>query len=164
MSFPTILIILLLLLTAILGGGFGIREFKLPKAKAGVKITAFLTSLVLGISGLAAFQQSRKSNFSLTNNLTEGALRERIVLTIEGEEVGSVTSNTSVPSSIEEFTVPEAGTYSYSLELFGFYDNNGQEAPFHGQGSGVINVESGDIFEVQGEFVNNQLTLTLVEK
>jgi hypothetical protein len=174
MQFLTIFLIFLLLLTGLLGGGFGIREFKLPKATAGVRITAILAGLILWrVSGSAfqqpsgsVFQQPRRANFSLTNNLTQGALRERIFLTIEGEEVGSIASSSDNPNSVKEFTVPETGTHRYSVEVFGFYDNNGQEASFYGQGSGIIDVESGDVFEVQvqKDSNNNRLTFTLVEK
>jgi hypothetical protein len=161
---PLILIlIILLILTALLGGGLSIREFKLLKANMGVRIAAILTSLILWIVG-SAFQQPRKANFRVTNNLTQGAIRERVVLTIQGEEIGSITSSNSVPISTEEFTVPKAGEYSYSVELFGIYNNNGQEASFYGKGSGIINVDPGDTFEVKGDFSNNQITLTLIEK
>ena len=158
-----LILIILLFLTGFLGGGFGIREFKLPKASAGTRLVAILTSLLLGVSGFV-FQQPSKAKFSLTNNLTRGALRERVVVTIEGQEVGSLTSTSSIPKSKREFTVPKAGVYTYSVELFGFYNNNGQETPFYGKGAGTINVESEDTFELQGDLRNNQLTLTLVEK
>jgi len=163
MQFLTFFLIVLLLLTGLLGGGFGIREFKLPKATTGVRISAILAGLILWLSGVI-FQQSRRADFSLTNSLTRGATREEIVLTLEGEKVGSIVSSSGNPSSVGKFTVPKAGIYRYSIELSGFYNNNGQEAPFYGQGNGTIDVETGDIFEIQADSSNNQLTLILVEK
>jgi hypothetical protein len=155
-------IIILLVGTAFLGDILNIREFKLPKANTGVKITAILISLILWFG--SAFQQPRKANFRVTNNLTPNVLSERVVLTIDGEEIGSITSSNVAPKSTEEFTVPKAGIYNYSVELSGIYNSNGKEVSFHGQGGGTINIDSGDTFEVEGDFNNDRITVTLVEK
>ena len=158
-----LILVILLFLTAFIGGGLNIREFKLYKASTGVRITAILSSLILLLVG-SAFQQPKRANFRVTNNLTPGAIRERVVLTVQGKEIGSIISISSAPESTEEYTVPKAGEYSYALELFGVYNDNGQEASFYGKGGGLINVDTGDAFEVQGDVSNNPITVTLVEK
>jgi len=158
-----IIFISLLLFTGILGGGLSIREFKLPKATLGVRFTAILTALILLISGFV-FHQPKKISFSLTNVLMKDVLKERVVVTIEGKELGTITSDISKPSSTTEFTVSKAGMYNYSVEMFSLYEDNGKEVSFYSKGSGTIDIESGDSFEVQEELNNKQITIKLVEK
>ncbi len=124
------------------------REFTLPKNVDGTSNSMF--QITFGACGYE----------------TRVWLNGHLLRTIEGEEVGSIASSSDNPNSVKEFTVPETGTHRYSVEVFGFYDNNGQEASFYGQGSGIIDVESGDVFEVQvqKDSNNNRLTFTLVEK
>ena len=162
MPFLTLILVISLVISVVCSSWFGIREFKFPRATASTRITAFLIAFILSLSTLV-YQQSKIVNFSLTNNLTKDALREQIVLTIEGVKVGFIISDINNPSSIKEFTLSKAGTYNYLLELDGVYDNNGQEASFSGQGRGVIDVESEDKFEIQGEFIDNKYVLQLVE-
>ncbi|MGG6265610.1 hypothetical protein ACQ4M3_06340 [Leptolyngbya sp. AN03gr2] len=158
----TLILIILLVLTALLGGGLSIREFKLLKANTGVRIAAILTGLILWMIG-SAFQPN-EAKFTVINNLTQGAISERVDITVQRKKIGFITSNSSVPRSTKEFTVPKPGEYSYSVELSGTYNNNGQEASFYGEGSGTINVFPGDAFEVQREVSNNNLIITLTEK
>ncbi|NJM22813.1 MAG: hypothetical protein HC836_50160 [Richelia sp. RM2_1_2] len=162
MPFLTSLLIISLVISVLCSSWFGIREFKFSRATAGTRITAFLITFLLSLSTLI-YQQTRIINFSVTNNLTEGILEEQIILTVEGVEVGFI-SDINNPNSIKEFSLSKAGTYNYSVKLSGVYNNNGQEASFDGEGSGVIDVESKDIFEIQKEFKDTGLVLTVIER
>ena len=159
----TLVLVSSLLISVVCSSWFGIREFKFIRATAGTRITAFLIAFILWVSTFI-YQQTRIINFSVTNNLTEGVLREQIVLTIEGVEVGFIISDINNPSSIKEFNLSKAGTYNYLVKLSGLFKNNGQEASFSGQGNGIIDVESEDIFEIQREFTDTGLVLTLIER
>ena len=166
MQLLTLILVSVLLLTGLLGGGLSIREFRLYKATTGVKLTALLVSVILGASG-SVLQRPQKVTFSLTSSLKEGFIRERIILTIEGEELGFIASSVGNPEARKEFTVLQSGAYLYSIELLG-YEEDGEELPFYFSGSGTIDIEQGDVFDVkilesQSGSNDGQSLLVLVE-
>lgn len=175
MNTPTALLLLggLLSLIAIIGGGFEIRELKIPKVDRLPRTFAGISGILLILAGIAVseagkqeFQPSVDSEmitFSIKTQLAENEVSEQSRILIDGRPVGDLTVNEHFPEAMLTVTVPARGRYSYTVSSTLVFNHEGKLAEFAGAGQGLITVEHGKAFELQAAVSGNNVILAIAE-
>ncbi len=182
----------LLLLTGILGGGFELKELKIPQVGRWPRIASLLAGIVLVMTGIGlvatpededgqnpaatrgptrdseaqpATAVEKPVTFSVVDQLGEGQVSEQVTLLINGRSVGQLTVNEDYPESQLSVTVPRAGDYSYTIEARAvFRDSQGDTVEYSGVGQGSVGVDQGKIYSVVGSFSGNTWLVSLKEE
>lgn len=158
----------LLILLGILGGGFELRELKVPQIRGFSRfmcLTGGSFFIFLGIGIALEFkdfsgntlQSSKNGNsrlvyFTIRNQLGEAQISEQVRVVIDDKLVGSITVSPEHPSSEISIATPQEGRYSYQLSVTAYFrDEKGNYFEHSGLGSGYINVRSGKIFSIIGQ-------------
>jgi hypothetical protein len=181
---------ILLLFVAIVGGGFELRELKVPRVGWVTRVVSAVVGaffLVLGFPGITApdgpgipSAQAEAINrapttptaattattqapvdFVIRDELGEGQITEQITVHIDGRMVGTLTVDAVHPSSSLTVTVPKPGAHEYILDSRTTFDDGGQPVEVPGHGSGQIDVRAGASFSVVFEFGTDELLLQL---
>lgn len=157
-----------LILIGLLGGGFEVRELKIPKVGSGVRILtigAGLTFIILGIgiqpNGSPGKANSSPVYFTISDNLGEEQVSEQVTVVIDGRNVGDLTVNEEYPSSSITVTVPQEGRYSYTLDASAVFKGSTRE--FSGVGQGTIDVKADKAFTARGCVSGSTWIATLME-
>jgi hypothetical protein len=83
---------------------------------------------------------------------------------IDGEQAGVLIVDQTSSSDEITHTVPEAGTYSYTIEAIGrSQDAYGSTYQLTGNGQGDIQVEQGSSYEIRGKIGGDTWQVFLVE-
>jgi hypothetical protein len=172
----------LLVLTGVLGGGFEIREIKIPRIGWGGRAAAsivgvFCILLAIGLSTTGstmakdnapravstATPAPEVARFRLHDELGDGQVTEQVTIVFDGRQVGDIKVNEDFPTGTLEVTVPHAGAYDYTLaseteELL----DDGTLGVIDGAGQGRITVTDGGDYDVQMADSGSTRALTLV--
>lgn len=164
MSAQSIMLILgaLLILTAILGGGFEVKEIKIPRIGIGGRTASAVFGTVFLVWGTgmpghdylppSATPFETPVTVTIRDELGDDQISEQVRVLVNGDEAGTLTVNEHYPSSTLTVTVPKEGQYSYTLEARAVFiddDRNGMREIF-GAGQGAINIRPGKTFELSG--------------
>jgi hypothetical protein len=180
---------ILLLFVAIVGGGFELRELKVPRVGKVARVVSALLGvlfLMVGFSGstmepIGQAPAQAKTNetpvttpappappepadpvdFTVVDQLGELQITEQITVQIDGRKVGTLTVDTVHETSELTVTVPEPGRYDYTLESQTMFDHDGEPVEIPGYGTGEIDVKDGSSFSVVYEFGEEALVLSL---
>lgn len=170
----------LLLLTGIIGGGFELKELKIPPVGRVARVLSTVAGVVLILMGIGMVAQSSPNplpqpdaakiqpataTFRIVDELGEGQLSEQVTVLLDGKIVGNLTVNSQFPYSEMAVTVPEAGRYSYTVEAVAyFFDATTGEVFSHtGAGQGIVQVDGGNSFRLVGSASGNSWMVSLVE-
>jgi len=175
-----------LLLISVLGGGFELKELKVPKVGVGVRVLSAAVGILfvcLGFSGSdAGMSQSSSANasgttkvlaanpppepveFFLTDQLGEDEISEQVTVLIDGKNVGNLTVSQSYPNAQLRVTVPQPGQHSYAAEATAVFDDNGDTFEYTGAGQGMINVRAGKIYSLRGSVSGNTWLVSVEEE
>ncbi len=184
MSGDVLILILggLLVTIGVIGGGFEVKELKVPKVGGGSRILAGIVGSVLIIVGIGmgtstpapaypkaevGISDNKASliNFSITDQLGEGQVSEQVRVLIDGKEVGTLKVDSYYPKSTIAVSVPRSGRYSYDLEAIAiFRDENKKLYEIEGVGQGSINVNDGKVFELTAVITGSQMWLAKMEE
>lgn len=158
----------LMLAAAITGGGFEVREMKIPKIAGFARFAAGLIgslSLLLCVGLTQPSQPNSASvdgqsaapssvSFTVSDKLGQGQISEQVTLVVNGKSVGNLTVNEQYPESIITVRVPRPGSYSYALQADAYFtDGNGSTCRVNGVGQGLIDVDNNKRF-----FLNSSLS------
>jgi hypothetical protein len=175
---------IVLLFIAIVGGGFELRELKVPRVGRVARIVSAVAGVIflaLGFSGssvagppgsppaqppetraqTAPAPSPDPVHFTVHDELAELQITEQVTVHIDGRKVGTLTVDTVHPSSEVAVTLPEAGRYDYVLRSKTIFDHDGEPVEVPGYGSGQIDVKDGSSFSVVYEFGEQELLLAL---
>ena len=180
---------MLLLLIGILGGGFEMKELKIPKVGPVPRVIAFTLSLMFLLLGTAMIlvefsppssvsadtPQSGGSSegrlvpassidFMVYDQLGESQISEQVSVFIDGNFVGTLTVNEDYPNSVINVTVPTAGSHSYTLDAQAIFYDQGQAFEYSGAGQGMIDVEEGDEFDLAASISGSTWIVSLIER
>ncbi|HXH71541.1 MAG TPA: hypothetical protein VNI58_01835 [Mariprofundaceae bacterium] len=180
MGSDTFILILggLLVLTSVLGGGFEVKEVKIPKIGGWARMLAGIIGTILIVLGIGMSTSSTNNNtnpappsvqgsstFWLSDNLGQGQVSEQVRVLIDGKEVGTLTVNEQYPNSKIRITVPNIGRHNYDLEARAvFRDENGQLQEIFGVGQGSIIVSDGKKFELASTITGNDTWIAHMEE
>jgi hypothetical protein len=175
----------LLLLVGIVGGGFEVRELKIPRVGWAPRLFATLAGLTFLYIGLSvqptvaagrtapaspetahARSRSRPApiDFTIHNQRGENQVSEQVVVLIDGRMVGNLTVNEHYSTASLTVTVPRPGRYSYTVESAAVFNVNGHQHELRGAGQGMIAVDSGKQYDLAGTLTGNTWLVSLVEK
>ena len=174
----------LLLFVGMLGGGFEVKELKVPKVGIGVRVASVAVGILfvcLGFSGpmegslqpsgshdsgvaLAATPQDEPVDFTLTDQLGDRELSEQVTVLVDGRNVGNLTVNQDYPNSRLMVTVPKPGQHSYTLEAVAVFNVQGTAVQYVGAGQGMINVSHGKVYFLSGTFTGNTWLVSIQEQ
>ena len=177
-----------LLLVGIVGGGFEIKEFKIPKVGTLSRMLAAIAGsifILLGIglgntearpnqnaSGDAEVHAAQSSisspttqpvEFTIYDQLGEGEVTEQVTVLIDGKVKGQLTVDKSNPQSMLAVTVPGSGRYSYTIESRSVVEAQGTLYQYPGAGQGMITVENGKRFDLVATPSGNTWLVTLMD-
>ena len=174
----------ILLFVGVLGGGFEVKELKIPKVGIGVRLLSAIIGLVfigLGFSGLPEPGQpdgrgsSRQPvvwaaapqdpvEFFLTDQLGDEEVSEQVTVLIDGKNVDDLTVNQTYPSSRLRVSVPQSGQHSYVAEATAVFNDHGTTFQYAGAGQGMINVRQGRIYSLRGSVSGSTWLVSIEEE
>jgi hypothetical protein len=184
MSVQVISIVLggILLFLALVGGGFELKELKVPKVGIGVRVLSAIVGVLfvcLGFSaqkdnpsGSSGGQEQRDGTasgkdpveFTLTDHLGEEQISEQVTVLIDGKDVGNLTVNRQYPNSRLLVMVANPGQHSYSVESTAVFYIQGTPVRYTGAGQGIINVENGRSYSLRGSITGNTWLVSLLDE
>jgi hypothetical protein len=164
----------MLLLIGILGGGFEIKELKIPQVGRVPRFLAASVGALFIILGVGMESkgsspappvpsQSYGVDFMIHNELGEDQVSEQVTILIDGKSVGALTVNRYHPNAVMRVTVPQAERYSYTVEATTLFNINGKLYSYAGAGQGMIDVKSGKTFRLAGSMSGNTWLISLVD-
>lgn len=168
----------LLLLTGIIGGGFEIRELKIPQVGRIARILSTVVGIMLMLTGIGMAAQPSSTDspptvsqdqpataFTIFDRLGENQLSEQATILVDGKIVGNLTVNSDFPDAQTTVTVPQPGQHSYTVEASAnFYDpETGKPFFYTGAGQGMIQVHDGANFRLARSVSGNSWIVSLVE-
>jgi len=178
----------LLLFIGVLGGGFEVKELKIPKVGVGVRVVSVVVGVVficLGFGGAmqgnsqarsdshdgvvmagppAAPPPSEAVDFTLTDQLGHGEISEQVTILVDGKNVGNLTVNEQYPDSRIMVTVPKPGQHSYTAEAVAVFNVQGIPMQYSGAGQGMINVSQGKIYFLRGSMTGSTWLVSIEEQ
>jgi len=176
----------LLILVSIVGGGFEVRELKIPKVTWVTRVLAGLAGVTFVVMGLgieprqviaapspvplaaavappATVAPPSPVDFTIHDQLGAGQVSEQVTVVIDGRRVGTLTINQHYPASSVTVTVPQPGRYSYTVESAAVFDVEGQLWERPGVGQGMIDVQAGQHFDLAGQISGDTWLVTLIQ-
>lgn len=176
---PNILILglgAMLLLVGIVGGGFEIKEFKVPKVGPVPRAVAAIAGLIfitlgirLGTTETAVNHEPVRSavktpvKIRIYDRLGENRVSEQATVLIDGEIKGKLAADLTDPESMLLVTLPHRGRYSYSIDASRTVNVDGQFYRFSGIGQGMIDAEDGKRFDLVESMSGDTWLVTIME-
>lgn len=175
-----------LVATGVIGGGFEVKELKMPKVGRLTRFFAICSGATLILIGLvAAIDESpvlddpqpvatqapasepappSPVEFVLLDELGSDQVSEQVTVVIDGKVVGTLKVDVDFPSDEMTLIAPEEGNYTYHLEAeANFYDPATNTIyPVSGVGQGTVYVSEGAVFRLAGSMSGQTWVVTLV--
>lgn len=166
----------LLLVTGLLGGGFELRELKIPRVGRIARVLATAAGgacILLGFGLSTALPDPAADgdpkpvasvgpvvtaspspgktpvHVVVRDELGENQISEQVTVVLDGRRVGDLTVNTDYPTSDLELTVDDAGRHDYTLSVSSLeIAEDGSYVEVDASGQGTITAEAGTTFQV----------------
>lgn len=158
-----------MLLIAIVGGGFELKELKVPRVGWGTRLVSGIAGILfvfLGV-GMAPIAPGRQASqpvtFTIHDELGDNQVSEQVTIVIDGRVVGTLAVDRQYPSGMITVTVPEAGQHTYTVEARAVFDHEGELFELAGAGQGAISVGEGRQFRLAGSQTGSTWLVSLVE-
>jgi hypothetical protein len=177
----------LLLVTGLLGGGFELRELKIPKVGRIARVFATgagIACIILGL-GLATLPGTPVApanaetgpaaapgpsvaadetvRFVIRDELGDDQVSEQVNVVFDGRHVGDLTVNSEYPDSQLELAVKGADRHDYTISASSVeYDADGNTVSRDGSGQGSLVPEAGASYHVEFGQSGDRRDLTLV--
>jgi len=169
----------ILLFVGVLGGGFEIKELKIPKVGAGVRVLSAVVGLLFVCLGFsepttspqsggdkAVVQAGREEpvEFTLTDQLGEDELSEQVTVLVDGKDIGNLTVNEAYPNSRLVVAVPTSGQHSYTAEATAIFNDQGTPVQYAGAGQGMIDVQRGRSYHLRGSMTDRTWLVSIEQE
>jgi hypothetical protein len=160
-----------LLLIAILGGGFEIRELKVPKVEKIPRVLAGLGGVLFLILGLSVggVPETRRDpplnqptrvrppiQFLIFDQLEPRQIAlgqsEQALIRIDGNPIGTLTVNEHFPKAELNVNVSNQGQHSFAIEATGVFSVNNKLTDVNCYGTGMIDVTAGARFIFEARY------------
>jgi hypothetical protein len=165
-----------LLLLGLLGGGFELRELKIPKVGWAPRLSSIVLGLVFLLVGFNRIpdtvsplpvappsSEQKYVDFFVHDELGTDQLVEQVSIHIDGRQVGQMTVTREFPTSAITVTIPSGGTHSYAVYAQATFEVDGQPVERTGVGQGMIDVAPSDHFRMQGGISGDTWLISLAE-
>jgi hypothetical protein len=175
----------LLLFVGLLGGGFEVKELKVPKVGMGVRVVATIVGVLFVCLGFGtnstnpdkpgmhetvtpppvyASQPEGPVEVMLVDDLGQGEISEQVTVLIDGKNVGNLTVNGDYPHSSLRINVSKPGQHSYTAEAAAVFNVKGYPTQYSGAGQGMIDIEPGRTYSLRGSISGNTWLVSLEEE
>lgn len=174
----------ILLFVGVLGGGFELKELKVPKVGTGVRLLAAVLGLVFITAGFGSHSENPLKpvdngdhnlvhagpppedavEFNLIDDLGQGEVSEQVTLLMDGKDVGNLTVNQDYPHSKIRITVPHSGMHSYTAEATAVFNTQQGQFRYTGAGQGMIDVERGKTYSLRGSISGNTWLVSIEQE
>lgn len=139
----------LLLVTGLLGGGFELRELKIPKVGRVARVLATgagVLCIVLGIGMTSVAEPTPPPDpvdtpvrFTISDSLGPTQISEQVTVILDGRRVGDLTVNLDYPETELEVSVPEPGQHHYTVAVSSIeLAEDGSMVELTGTGHGTV--------------------------
>lgn len=173
----------ILLFVGVVGGGFELKELKVPKVGMGVRVVATVVGVLFVILGFGAnankgaepnipgtvtpppvYASPGPVEVMLVDDLGQGEISEQVTVLIDGKNVGNLTVNGDYPHSSLRVSVNTPGNHSYTAEAAAVFNVQGYPMQYAGVGQGMIDVEPGKTYTLRGSISGNTWLVSLEEE
>jgi hypothetical protein len=171
----------LLIFIGLLGGGFEVKELKVPQIKWPTRLISTVVGfffIALGISLATGNQredgssplpkQSGMVHFTIFDALEPHYIAsgqsEQAVIRIDGNRVGMLTVNKDFPRSELTVTVANEGQHSFAIEATAFFPIESELTEVNCYGTGMIDVAAGSLFLFEARYDAGGPCLAWLEK
>ncbi len=179
----------ILLFVGVVGGGFELKELKVPKVGMGVRIVAGLVGFLFVCLGFGAnssnpakvnlpdpvtpqsvyaqggpIQASPPVEVMLIDDLGQGEISEHVSVLIDGKNVGNLTVNGDYPHSSLRISVDKPGQHSYTAEAAAVFNVQGVPVQYAGAGQGMIDVQPGKTYSLRGSITGDTWLVSLEQE
>jgi hypothetical protein len=151
-----------LLLIATIGGGFELRELKVPKVDWRARTLALLVGVAFVGLGIVVrpttpVDPGASIDFTVTDQLGDSQISEQVEVEIDKRSVGALTVDTVHPTASLTVTIDQAGTHEYLLHSTAVFSGGAPGDYLHltGVGSGSLTVAAGQSFAVAGDVLDD---------
>lgn len=172
----------ILLFVGVVGGGFELKELKVPKVGMGVRVVSTIVGFLFVCLGFGANSNSASKptvpdavtpppvyasqpegpvEVMLVDDLGQGEMSEQVTVLIDGKNVGNLTVNGDYPHSSLRVSVNKPGQHSYTAEAAAVFNVQGYPMQYTGAGQGMIDVESGKTYSLRGSISGNTWLVSL---
>ena len=169
---------IVLLFIAIVGGGFEVRELKVPRVGRVARAVSGVTGVLFLLVGFAVSSVASPNppptpppdfngdtagliHLTMQDQLGEGQITEQIAVHVDGRMVGTLTVDEVNPTSTLTVTLPKAGQYDYSLDSTTVFDDSQGPIEVPGHGAGTLDARDGAALSVTYEDGGDHLVLYL---
>ncbi len=162
----------LLILIGLLGGGFEIKELKIPRVGGLCRVMAAMAGIVFILLGIfiieptirpksesslpSPTQPSKRVHFTIFDklepDLIERGQSEKAILRIDGNLVGHLTVDDRFPQSELHVTVANEGQHSFAIEATAVFLIDGKLTQVDCYGTGMIDVVEGSRFLFEARY------------
>ncbi|WP_405071509.1 hypothetical protein OG558_19375 [Kribbella sp. NBC_01510] len=106
--------------------------------------------------------QAEGINLTVSDQLTDGAEEEVIVITLEGSRVATLHATREQPVVSQRVTATRAGNYSYVVDaVMRWYDETGTEQVTNATGRGSVSIDDGTRLDVYVHEETDGISLSL---
>jgi hypothetical protein len=166
----------ILLLVGVLGGGFEIKELKVPKVGAGVRVLSTIVGVLFVCLAMAdepdkpgpvvhAGEPGHPApvEFTLSDQLGDGEICEQVTVLVDGKDLGNLSVSEQYPNARLRVAVPEPGQHSYTAEATAVFNIQGTAQQYDGAGQGMINVQPGKNYSLRGSITGDTWLVSIAE-
>lgn len=170
----------ILLFVGVVGGGFELKELKVPKVGMGVRVVSAIVGFLFVCLGFGTNSNSASKpsvpdpvtpppvyasqgpvEVMLVDDLGQGEISEQVTVLIDGKNVGNLTVNGDYPHSSLRVSVNKPGQHSYTAEAAAVFNVQGYATQYAGAGQGMIDVEPGKTYSLRGSISGNTWLVSL---
>jgi len=173
----------ILLFVGVVGGGFELKELKVPKVGMGVRVVSAIVGFLFVCLGFGANSNGASTpslpdpvaptpvyashgpvEVMLVDDLGQGEISEQVTVLIDGKNVGNLTVNGDYPHSSLRVSVNKPGQHSYTAEAAAVFNVQGYAMQYAGAGQGMIDVEPGKTYSLRGSISGNTWLVSLEQE
>jgi|SRR5882672_10288917 len=174
----------ILLFVGVLGGGFELKELKVPKVGTGVRVLAAILGLVFITAGFGSRSENSPKpldnsdknlvhagslpeepvEFTLVDDLGQGEVSEQVTILVDGKDIGNLTVSQDYPHCKIRVTVPHSGQHSYTAEATTVFSGPQGQFRYDGAGQGMIDVQRGKTYSLRGSITGNTLFVSIEQE
>jgi hypothetical protein len=162
-----------LVLVGLLGGGFELRELKIPRVGWAARVPALVAGSILLLIGIGLTQKAATGGtdppppsqvqVTLFDDLGDGQVSEQVIMQVDGRDMGVLSVNRHYPHGELRLHLPGPGRYSYTAVAKAHF-TEAPEEEYSGVGQGMIDIRDGGEFDIEGEISGSTWLITLHER
>jgi hypothetical protein len=158
----------LLLVTGVLGGGFELREVKIPQVGRLARVLATgagIFCILIGLSMAVEPAVAGRPRFQVRDQLADYQVYEVASIVIDGRALPDLTVTESARQMVVDGTVDAPGRHDYTITISTIEtDDAGNQSQVESSGQGTIQIADGSSFALNATGYGPDRNVMLVEE